>query len=81
MTNDDKWVRITFADTGCGISPEHLDKVFDPFFTMKDANKGTGLGLAIAYGIIEKHHGTIRMESTVGQGTTCIIDLPLNIAE
>jgi signal transduction histidine kinase len=77
----DQFVQIRFADTGCGISPENLDKVFDPFFTTKDASKGTGLGLAVAYGVIEKHRGKIRMESEIGKGTTCIIDLPVNASE
>jgi sensor histidine kinase regulating citrate/malate metabolism len=75
---NDPCVQIRFADTGCGVSPEHIDKVFDPFFTTKDASKGTGLGLAVAYGIIEKHHGEISMESEVGRGATCIIDLSVN---
>jgi two-component system NtrC family sensor kinase len=78
---NDQWVQIRFADTGVGISPEHIDKIFDPFFTTKDASKGTGLGLAVAYGIIEKHHGEIWMESEVGWGATCIIDLPVNALE
>jgi C4-dicarboxylate-specific signal transduction histidine kinase len=68
-------------NSACGISPENLDKVFDPFFTTKDASKGTGLGLAVAYGVIEKHQGKIRMESEVGKGTTCVIDLPVNASE
>jgi two-component system NtrC family sensor kinase len=78
---EDQFVQIRFADTGYGISPEHLDKIFDPFFTTKDASKGTGLGLAVAYGIIEKHRGKIWMESEVGRGATCIIDLPVNASE
>jgi len=81
MTNSDQFVQIRFSDTGCGISPDNLDKVFDPFFTTKDSSKGTGLGLAVAYGVIEKHRGKIRMESEVGKGTTCIIDLPVNATE
>jgi two-component system NtrC family sensor kinase len=81
MTNSDQFVQLRFSDTGCGIPPENLDKVFDPFFTTKDASKGTGLGLAVAYGVIEKHRGKIRMESEVGKGTTCIIDLPVNATE
>lgn len=81
MMASDQFVQIRFADTGCGIPPEDLDKVFDPFFTTKDASKGTGLGLAVAYGVIEKHHGRIRMESEVGKGTTCIIDLPVNASD
>ena len=79
ITDSDQFVRIQFADTGCGIPPENLDKVFDPFFTTKDAGKGTGLGLAVAYGIIEKHRGKVWMESEVGQGATCIIELPVSV--
>jgi len=81
MADSEQFIQIRFADTGCGISPENLDKVFDPFFTTKDASKGTGLGLAVAYGVIEKHQGKIRMESEIGKGTTCIIDLPVNASE
>lgn len=81
MTNSDQFVQIRFSDTGCGIPPENLDKVFDPFFTTKDSSKGTGLGLAVAYGVIEKHRGKINMESEVGKGTTCIIDLPVDAME
>ena len=80
MTDGNQCVRIRFADTGYGIPSEDVDKVFDPFFTTKGA-KGTGLGLAVAYGVIEKHQGKIRMESEVGKGSTCIIDLPVNISE
>jgi two-component system NtrC family sensor kinase len=80
MTDGEQFVQIRFADTGCGIFPENLDKVFDPFFTTKGA-KGTGLGLAVAYGVIEKHRGKIRMESEAGKGSTCIIDLPVNAVE
>ena len=81
MADSEQFIQIRFADTGCGISPENLDKVFDPFFTTKDASKGTGLGLAVAYGVIEKHQGKIGMESEVGKGATCIIDLPVNTSE
>ncbi len=81
MTDSDQFVQLRFSDTGCGIPPENLDKVFDPFFTTKDSSKGTGLGLAVAYGVIEKHRGKIRMESEVGKGTICIIDLPVNATE
>ena len=68
-------VEITVADTGAGIAPEHLSRIFDPFFTTKE--KGTGLGLSVVYGIVEKHGGSMRVESRVGQGTTMTIRLPL----
>ena len=71
------FMEIRFTDTGCGIPPENLTKIFDPFFTTKEVGKGTGLGLAVSHGVIERHNGTIDVESEVGQGTTFIIKLPL----
>jgi len=70
-------VRIEVADTGVGIAPEHLARIYDPFFTTKAPKKGTGLGLSVTYGIIREHGGTIEVESQVGQGARFIIDLPL----
>jgi len=67
-------IDIRISDTGAGIPPEHLDEVFDPFFTLK--KEGTGLGLSISYGIIQQHDGDIELHSEVGQGTTVIIRLP-----
>jgi len=67
---------VTVEDNGCGIPPEVLDQVFDPFFTTKEVGMGTGLGLSIVYGIIEKHQGTISVESRLGEGTRFIIRLP-----
>ena len=67
-------VQVVVADTGCGIPPEHLSKIFDPFFSTKEM--GTGLGLAVAHGIIQSHGGTIRVESRKGEGTTVVIELP-----
>ncbi len=69
-------VRLTVADTGHGIPPEHLTSLFTPFFSTKEG--GTGLGLTICRGLIEQHQGTIEIESEVERGTTCIIHLPLN---
>ncbi|MCL4503579.1 MAG: HAMP domain-containing histidine kinase [Deltaproteobacteria bacterium] len=69
---------ITVADTGVGIPKEELDRIFDPFFTTKEVGAGTGLGLSIAYGIIEKHHGTISVESKEGEGTRFTIRMPYN---
>lgn len=68
---------ISVSDTGRGIPPEHLGRVFDPFFTLKEVGKGTGLGLSVVFGIIKKHGGTIVAESEPGQGATFIIRLPL----
>jgi PAS domain S-box-containing protein len=71
-------VDIRVSDTGCGIPKANQSKVFDPFFTTKPVGKGTGQGLAIAYGVIvQKHGGTIHLESEPGSGTTFIIRLPL----
>lgn len=72
-----KGIEISITDTGCGISPEKLDKLFEPFYTTKEVGKGTGLGLSVSYGIVERHGGTIRVKSKVGQGSTFIIWLPL----
>jgi two-component system NtrC family sensor kinase len=72
-----KGVEIAIADTGCGIPPEHLDKLFDPFFSTKEVGQGTGLGLAVSYGIVQRHGGTIRVQSQVGRGSTFTIWLPV----
>jgi len=73
-----KTIEVEISDSGCGISPEHLDKLFDPFFTTKEVGKGTGLGLSVSQGIIERHGGTIRVQSTVGQGSIFTICFPLD---
>jgi signal transduction histidine kinase len=70
-------VCIEVGDTGVGIPPENLQKIMDPFFTTKEEGKGTGLGLAICRRIIQEHHGTIQVESVVGQGTTVRLILPI----
>jgi two-component system NtrC family sensor kinase len=70
---------VTFADTGCGISEEDQAHIFEPFFTTKE--RGTGLGLAITRQLIELHHGTIRIASMPGEGTTVTIRLPLTREE
>jgi two-component system NtrC family sensor kinase len=72
-------VEIAFSDTGPGIPPERLSKVFDPFFTTKE--KGTGLGLSVVYGIVERHGGTVLVDSEVGEGTTFTIRLPVSEAK
>jgi len=71
-----KGVEIAITDTGCGIPQENLDKLFEPFFTTKEVGKGTGLGLAVSLGIIQRHGGTIRVQSEVGRGSTFTIWLP-----
>ena len=74
------YVRIRVEDTGTGIQPEHLDKLFDPFFTTKEPGKGTGLGLSTMLGIVRSHDGFVRVESTVGEGTTFEVFLPASPA-
>ncbi len=74
-------IEIVISDTGCGIPPENLDKLFDPFFTTKEVGKGTGLGLSVSLGIVQRHGGTIRVRSKVGQGSTFLIWLPLDEEE
>jgi signal transduction histidine kinase len=73
----DDQVIIAISDNGVGIHPDNLNRIFDPFFTTKDVGKGTGLGMHIAYNIIQKHKGTISVESTPKEGTTFIIQLPV----
>lgn len=70
-------VVITVEDTGCGIPEQDLGRVFDPFFTTKEVGMGTGLGLSIVYGVVQKHQGSITVESKEGAGTRFIIRLPL----
>jgi len=73
--NIDRQVRIVFKDTGCGIPPDILSKIFEPFVTTKPPGKGTGLGLSVSYGIIKDHGGNIDIQSKEGVGTTVIITL------
>jgi two-component system NtrC family sensor kinase len=77
LSADNRFVEIEFIDSGCGISRENLKRIFEPFFTTKEVGHGTGLGLAISYGLIEKHKGSIDVQSVLGKGTTFIIKLPI----
>ena len=70
-------IEILCTDTGCGIAPENLNRLFDPFFTTKDVGHGTGLGLSVSYGIVERHGGTIWVQSKVGKGSTFKVWLPI----
>ncbi|OGP89147.1 MAG: hypothetical protein A2031_02445, partial [Deltaproteobacteria bacterium RBG_19FT_COMBO_43_11] len=70
-------IRISISDTGKGVDKELISHIFEPFFTTKEPGQGTGLGLSIAYGIIQKHNGTIDVECKPGKGTTFIICLPV----
>jgi signal transduction histidine kinase len=72
MAGHDRTLRVTVADTGHGIAPENLTKIFSPFYTTK--HRGTGLGLAITRSIMEKHHGTIAVASEINRGATFILE-------
>ena len=74
---DREYVVIEIKDTGIGIHPQHIKKIFDPYFSTK--NKGNGLGLATAYSIIQKHNGWITVDSQLGDGTTFTIYLPKSV--
>jgi signal transduction histidine kinase len=76
LASRDGTATIVVQDTGVGISPEDLPRIFDPFFTTKDVGKGTGLGLFITHDIIVRHLGTIKVNSTPGQGTSFVVRLP-----
>jgi two-component system NtrC family sensor kinase len=69
-------VQIEVSDSGCGIAKENLSKIFEPFFSTKN-HKGIGLGLSVVWGIIDKHQGTITVDSKLNEGSTFIIRLPV----
>ncbi len=71
------YVVVRISDTGKGIDPEVLPRIFEPFYTTKPVGQGTGLGLSISYGIIKRHNGEIIAESEPGEGTTFTIRLPI----
>jgi two-component system, NtrC family, sensor kinase len=82
-TSNGSVVSVRVSDTGSGIAPEYIQRIYDPFFTTKTApregqNRGTGLGLSVTYGIIQEHAGQIRVESNPGAGTTFALDFPLS---
>jgi two-component system, NtrC family, sensor kinase len=74
-------VETEFADTGCGVPEENLDRLFEPFFSTKPLGKGAGLGLSICFGIVKEHHGTISVESEEGRGAKFVVQLPVRLAE
>lgn len=75
LSEDKKYIEISFTDTGPGIKSEHLKRIFEPFFTTKGAFHGVGIGLAISHRIIKDHNGKIVVKSAVGKGTTFTIEL------
>jgi PAS domain S-box-containing protein len=82
-TSNGDVVSVRVSDTGSGIAPEHIQRIYDPFFTTKTVpkegqNRGTGLGLSVTYGIIQEHAGKIRVESDPESGTTFALDFPLS---
>jgi signal transduction histidine kinase len=77
----DPWAEIVIKDTGAGIPENIRSRIFDPFFTTKEVGKGSGQGLAIAYSVIvDKHGGSLEVESVEGEGTTFVIRLPLEVS-
>ncbi len=80
-TASKKSVSLIVSDSGIGMDDKIKRQVFLPFFTTKDVGKGTGLGLAVVHGIVSSHGGTIKLESELGQGTTCEIKLPVANSE
>ncbi len=72
---DGRRIRVRITDSGPGIAPANLDRIFEPYFTTKEG--GTGLGLALAYKIVQEHQGTIRAESQPGAGATFTVTLPV----
>jgi signal transduction histidine kinase len=81
-TSNGDGVSVVISDTGTGIAQEHIQRIYDPFFTTKTSpqenqRRGTGLGLSVTYGIIQEHAGKIRVESSPDSGTTFYIEFPL----
>jgi signal transduction histidine kinase len=74
LSDDGKWVSISFQDQGMGLSQKAMAHLFEPFYTTK--SKGTGLGLSVSYGLIEQHGGNITVESAEGQGSCFTVKLP-----
>jgi len=70
------YAHVEVADTGQGIAPENLARIYDPFFTTKGPKKGTGLGLSITYGIVQEHNAIIEVDSSLGRGTRFRLEFP-----
>ncbi len=76
LTADERWARLAVRDSGAGIAPQELERIFEPFFSTKTAQGGTGLGLAISYAIVHRHGGELRVVSHAGDGTCFLVELP-----
>ncbi|MGM0644711.1 MAG: response regulator, partial [Thermodesulfobacteriota bacterium] len=72
-----RYAELSVSDTGCGISPAVIDKIFDPYFTTKDKERGTGLGLSLVYGIVREYGGDVRVRSEIGKGSRFDVLLPI----
>ncbi|MBM4168484.1 MAG: HAMP domain-containing protein [Ignavibacteria bacterium] len=77
LSDDARNALLRIADNGVGIAKENLEHIFEPFFSTKESGKATGLGLAVVFGIVERHRGTIAVESNIGVGTTFTMTLPI----
>jgi two-component system NtrC family sensor kinase len=77
LNKDRSFIEVSIADTGHGIKDEDKQRIFEPFFSTKEVGKGTGLGLSISYSIVQKHQGTIEVQSEVGKGSTFTVKLPV----
>ena len=77
LRKDDGTATLEVEDSGTGIPPENLARIFDPFFTTKPEGQGTGMGLSTSYGIIARHGGQINVRSSVGQGSTFVVQIPV----
>ena len=76
-TAEKKCIQTVISDSGTGMSEEHLNKIYDPFFTTKEVGKGTGLGLPISQAIIAEHNATIAVNSRINRGTTFTLIFPI----
>jgi len=81
ISDPEGFIRVAVSDTGTGIQPEDLERIFEPFYTTKGVGRGTGLGLAVSYALVKKHGGRIEVESEVGVGTTFTVYLPIQEEE
>jgi signal transduction histidine kinase len=72
------WLGIEVEDTGHGVAPEHLERIFDPFYTTKQRTKGTGLGLSVSHSIVRDHGGSLTVQSEPGRGAVFTVTLPVD---